>query len=45
MCAGLLDSAAPEITEVFGTRKNFKTAAKCVGRQSLRKKFVGGSWE
>ena len=35
--ADLLDFAVPEIAEVVSGRKNFKTAAKSVGRQTLRK--------
>ena len=37
--ADLLEFAVPEITEVVSGRKNFKTAAKSVGRQTLRKKL------
>ena len=33
----LLEFALPEIAEVVSGRKNFKTAAKTVGRQPLRK--------
>ena len=33
----LLEFAVPEIAEVVSGRKNFKTAAKSVGRQTLRK--------
>ena len=39
----LLEFAAPEIAEVFCGRKNFKTAAKSVGRQALRKQLGSGS--
>ena len=39
MGAGLLEHAAPEIAEVVSVRKNFKTAAKIVGRQTLRKQL------
>ena len=35
--ADLLQFAALEIAEVVSGRKNFKTAAKSVGRQTLRK--------
>ena len=35
--ADLLEFAVPEIAEVVSGRKNFKTAAKSVGRQTLRK--------
>ena len=41
--ADLLEIAAPEIAEVVSGRKNFKTAAKFVGRQSLRKQLGGGT--
>ena len=37
--ADLLDFAAPEIAEVVSDRQNFKTAAKSVGRQTLRKQL------
>ena len=35
--ADLLELAVPEIAEVVGGRKNFKTAAKSVGRQTFEK--------
>ena len=35
--ADLLEFAVPEIAEVVAGRKNIKTAAKSVGRQTLRK--------
>ena len=35
--ANLLEVAAPEIVEVVSRSKNFKTAAKSVGRQTPRK--------
>ena len=38
----LLEFAAPEIAEVVSGRKNFKTAAKSVRRQTLRKQLVVG---
>ena len=41
--ADLLEFAAPEIAEVVSGRKNFKTAAKIVGRQILRKQLGEGS--
>ena len=41
--ADLLEFAVPEIAEVVSGRKNFKTAAKSVGRQTLRKKLGEGS--
>ena len=41
--ADLLEFAVPEIAEVLSGRKNFKTAAKSVGRQSLRKQLGEGS--
>ena len=39
----LLDFAVPETAEVVSGRKNFKTAAKKVGRQTLRKQLGSGS--
>ena len=41
--ADLLESAVPEIAEVAGGRNNLKTAAKTVGRQTLRKQLSSGS--
>ena len=41
--ADLLEFAVPEIAEVAGVRKNIKTAAKSVGRQTLRKQLGEGS--
>ena len=41
--ADLLEFAVPEIAEVVSGRKNFKTAAKIVGRQTLRKQLGSGS--
>ena len=41
--ADLLEFAVPEIAEVVSGRKNFKTAAKSVGRQTLRKHIGEGS--
>ena len=35
--ADLLEFAVPEIGEVISGRKSFKTAAKSVGKQTLRK--------
>ena len=40
--ADLLDFAVPEIAEVVSGRKNFKTAAKSVVRQTLRKQLGEG---
>ena len=40
--ADLLEFAVPEIAEVVSGRKNFKTAAKNVGRQALRKQLWQG---
>ena len=37
--ADLLEFAVPEIAEVVSGRKNFKTAAKSVAKQTLRKQF------
>ena len=39
----LLDFAVPEIAEVVCGTKNFKTAARSVGRQTLRKQLGSGS--
>ena len=41
--ADLLEFAVPEIAEVVSGRKNFNTAAKSVGRQTLRKQLGEGS--
>ena len=41
----LLEFAAPEFAEVVSGRKNFETAAKSVGRQTLRKLLGSGSGE
>ena len=41
--ADLLEFAVPEIAEVVGGRKNFKTAAKSERRHTLRKKLGSGS--
>ena len=41
--ADLLEVAVPEIAEVVSGRKNFKTAARNVGRQTLRKQLGEGS--
>ena len=41
--ADLLESAAPEVAEVVSGRENFKTVAKSVGSQTLRKQFGSGS--
>ena len=50
--ADLLEIAVPENAEVVSGRKIFKTAAKSVGRQTLRKQLgeesrrrTGGSWK
>ena len=40
--ADLLEFAVPEIAEVVSGRKNFKTAAKSVGKQTLRKHLGEG---
>ena len=40
--AVLLEFAAPENAEVVSGRKKFKTAAKSVGRQTLRKQLGAG---
>ena len=39
----LLEFVLSEIAEVFSARKNFKTAAKIVGRQTLQKQLGSGS--
>ena len=41
--ADLLEFAAPEIGEVISSRKSFKTAAKSVGKQTLKKQLGSGS--
>ena len=41
--ADLLEFAVPEIAEVVSGRKNIKTAAKSVGRQTVRKQLGSGS--
>ena len=41
--AELLDFAVPKITQVFGGRKKFKTAAKNEGRKTLGKQLGSGS--
>ena len=41
--ADLLQLAVPHILDVVSGRKNFKTAAKSVGKQTLRKRLGGGS--
>ena len=41
--ADLLEFAVPEIAEVVSGREKFKTAAKSVGRQTLRKQLGEGS--
>ena len=40
--ADLLEFAVPEVADVVSGKKNFKTAAKSVGRQTLRKQLGGG---
>ena len=41
--ADLLEFAAPEIGEVISGGKSFKSAAKSVGKQTLKKQLVQGS--
>ena len=41
--ADLLEFAVPENAEVVTGRKNFRTAAKSVGKQTLRKQMGSGS--
>ena len=43
--ADLLEFAVPEVTDVVSGKKNFKTAAKSVGTQTLRKQLGGGKQE
>ena len=40
--AVLLEFAVPEVADVVNGKKTFKTAAKSVRRQTLRKQFGGG---
>ena len=40
--ADLLEFAVPEVADIVSGKKNFKTAAKSVGRQTLRKPPGGG---
>ena len=40
--ADILEFAAPEIGEVFSGRKTFKTAAKSVGKKTLKKLLSSG---
>ena len=37
--ADMLEFAAPEVGEVFSGRKPFKSAADCVGKQTLKKQL------
>ena len=41
--ADMLEFAAPEIREVFSGRKSFKSAAKNVGKQTLKKQLGSSS--
>ena len=41
--ADLLEFALPEIAEVVSGRKRFKTAAKSVGKRTLKKQLSEGS--
>ena len=41
--ADLLEFVVPEIAEVVSGRKNFKTAAKSVGKQNLKKQLDEGN--
>ena len=41
--ADLPEFAVPEIADAVSGRKNFKTAAKSVGRQAMRKRLGSGS--
>ena len=40
--ADLLEFAVPEVDDVVSGEKNFKSNAKSVGRQTMRKQLVGG---
>ena len=40
--ANLLEFAVPEVAEVVIGKQNFKTGAKSVGRQTMRKQLGGG---
>ena len=40
--ADLLEFAVPEVADVVSGKKNFKTASKSVGRQTLRKQLGSG---
>ena len=40
--ADLLEFAVPEVADIVSGKKNFKTAAKSVGKQTLRKQLGGG---
>ena len=42
MGVDLLEFAVPEVADVVSGKKNFKTAAKSLGRQTLRKQLGGG---
>ena len=42
ICADMLQFAATEIGEVFSGGKSFKTAAKSVGKQTLKKQLGSG---
>ena len=41
--ADMLEFVAPQIGEVISGRKSFRTAAKSVGKQTLKKQFDSGS--
>ena len=41
--ADLLEFASPEFAEVVSGRKNFKTAEKIVGKQTVRKQLGSGN--
>ena len=43
--ADMLEFAVPEIAEVVSGRKNFKTAAKSVGKKTLKKQLGEGEGE
>ena len=42
MGADLLEFAVPEVADIVRGNKKFRTAAKSVGRQTLRKQLGGG---
>ena len=43
ICADMLEFAVPEIADVVSGKKNLKSAAKNVGRQTLKKQLGSGA--